>query len=220
MSNRDSDARYESLPQAIPFVGAQWLKQVHTSLPGVVTKYDAETRRARVQPAVDKMLAPRGSPYAGFPNLVPMPYPILLDVPVIFPSGGGYTVHFPLLPDDPVLLLFSERDITDFKDKLESGPPASDAIMEIHHVVALPGFVFPNEDDVMIPPLDIPFGMEPDWLYGVTIQTNDGLTYLHLASDPHEIHARIVGDPVRRNDLRSAYAATYLRNAGQRNHLR
>ena len=30
---------------------------------------------------------------------------------LFFPAGGGYTVHFPLLPDDPVLLLFSERDI-------------------------------------------------------------------------------------------------------------
>ena len=48
----------------------------------------------------------------------------------------------------------------------------------------------------MIPPPDIPPGTFPDWLYGVTIQTNDGLTYVHLAAEPNEIHARIVGDPI------------------------
>ena len=196
MSNRDPDARYETLPQAVPFVTSQLLKQVHTTLPAVVERYDAETRRARVQPAVDLMLSPIGSPNAGFSALEPMPYPILLDVPVIFPSGGGYTMHFPLLPDDPVLLLFSERDIKNFKETLLSGPPASDAIMEIQHVVALPGFVFPNGGGVMIPPPDIPPGMEPDWIYGATVQTNDGKTFIHLAAEPNEIHARIVGDPV------------------------
>ena len=197
MSNRDSDARYEHVQQGVPFFGSELLKhQVHTSLPGVVVSYDATTRRARVQPAVDHLVSPEGNPNAEFGDLEPMPNPIILDVPVIFPAGGGYTVHFPLLPDDPVLLLFSERDIAAFKQTLRSGPPASDDVMEIQHAVCIPGFVFPNEGDVMIPPPDIPPGTFPDWLYGVTIQTNDGLTYVHLAAEPREIHARIVGDPI------------------------
>ena len=41
-----------------------------------------------------------------------LPKPIILDVPVVFMSGGGFTVHFHLLPDDPVMLIFNERDIT------------------------------------------------------------------------------------------------------------
>ena len=196
MSNRDSDARYEHLQQGVPFFGDELLKRVHTSLPGVVVRYDAATRRARVQPAVDHLISPDDNPNAEFTDLEPMPNPIILDVPVIFPAGGGYTVHFPLLPDDPVLLLFAERDIAVFKQTLRSGPPASDDVMEIQHAVCIPGFVFPNEGDVMIPPPDIPPGTFPDWLYGVTIQTNDGLTYVHLAAEPREIHARIVGDPI------------------------
>ena len=196
MSNRDSDARYEAIQQGVPFFGSELLKRVHTSLPGVVVAYNAATRRARVQPAVDHMVSPDDNPNAEFADLEPMPNPIILDVPVIFPAGGGYTVHFPLLPDDPVLLLFSERDIAAFKQTLESGPPASEDVMEIQHVVALPGFVFPNEGDVMIPPATIPPGTFPDWHYGVTLQTNDGLTYVHLAAEPNEIHARIVGDPI------------------------
>ena len=196
MSNRDPDDRYEVVQQGIPFFGGELLKQVHTSLPGVVVAYDAATRRARVQPAVDLMLSPPDDPTADFGALIPMPKPIILDVPVIFPAGGGYTVHFPLVKDDPVMLLFAERDIAAFKLTLEAGPPISDDVMEIQHAVCIPGFVFPNEGDVMIPPPTIPPGAFPDWMYGVTIQTNDGLTYVHLAAEPNEIHARIVGDPV------------------------
>ena len=101
MSNRDSDARYEAIQQGVPFFGSELLKRVHTSLPGVVVAYNAATRRARVQPAVDHMVSPDDNPNAEFADLEPMPNPIILDVPVIFPIGGGYTVHFPLLPDDP-----------------------------------------------------------------------------------------------------------------------
>ena len=196
MSNRDPDSRYEVVQQGIPFYGAQLLKRVHTSLPGVVVEYDAATRRARVQPAVDLLLSPPDNPTADFGALIPMPKPIILDVPVIFPAGGGYTVHFPLVKDDPVMLLFAERDIATFKETLETGPPLTDDVMEIQHAVCIPGFVLPNEGDVMIPPPVIPPGAFPDFTYGATIQTNDGLTFVHLAAEPNEIHARIVGDPV------------------------
>ena len=192
MSNRDKDARYEHLLQGVPFVTQQLMLQVHTSIPGIVTAYDAATRRARVQPAVHMMLSPVGDPYAPFAACEPMEKPIILDVPVIFPSAGGYTVHFPLLPDDPVLLLFSERDIDNFKQTLESDQPLSGDIMEVKHAVCIPGFV-PFEDDptVVVPPENPAGGGRLD---GFTVQTNDGTTWVHLAAD--DIHARIVGDPV------------------------
>ena len=142
MSNRDPDSRYEVVQQGIPFYGAQLLKRVHTSLPGVVVAYDAATRRARVQPAVDLLLSPPDNPTADFGELIPMPKPVILDVPVIFPAGGGYTLHFPLVKDDPVMLLFAERDIAAFKETLETGPPLTDDVMEIQHAVCIPkGFV-------------------------------------------------------------------------------
>ena len=59
-SNRDPDARYETLPQGVEFFGDQLLKRVHTSLPGIVVSYNAATRRARVQPAVDLLLTNGG----------------------------------------------------------------------------------------------------------------------------------------------------------------
>ena len=40
-SNRDPDARYESLPQSVPwYVGEALKHQVRTAMPGVVVEYD------------------------------------------------------------------------------------------------------------------------------------------------------------------------------------
>ena len=162
MSNRDPDDRYEALPQALPFFGDQLLKRVHTCIPGVVKEYDHITRRARVQPAVDLLLT----------DGTTLEKPIILDVPVIFPAGGGYTVHFPLIPDDPVMLFFSERDIANFKEKLEVGPPLSADIMAIQHAVCIPGFVAP----------DVALAGN-----GLVLQTNDGTTYVHVLDGRAEV---------------------------------
>ena len=161
MSNRESDSRYETPEQAITFFGQQLLKQVHTSLPGVVVEYDPATRRARVQPAVDLMKTDGTS----------MPKPILLDVPVLFLTGGGFTLSVPLVAGDPVKLLFAERDIAAFKETLEVGPPLTNDIMEIQHAVAIAGFW----------PLDgvLPIGA-PNPPPGLVLQSNDGMAWVHL----------------------------------------
>ena len=161
MSNRDADSRYELPQQAIPFHVLQMLKTVHTSLPGIVNEYDATTRRARVQPAVDLLMT----------DGTTKPKPILLDVPVLFPTGGGFTMHFPLVAGDPVMLLFAERDIAAFKEALEVGPPLTDDIMEIQHAVCVPGFVPPDTMAPVLAPPNVP---------GLLMQSNDGMTYVNL----------------------------------------
>ena len=118
-------------------------------------EYDPMTRRARVQPAVDLLFTDGSS----------TPKPVILDVPVLFPGGGGFTLHFPLVAGDAVMLMFSERDIQAFKETLAIGPPLSADIMEIQHAVALP--VFPPEDLVI----------QGD---GVFLQSNDRETYVNL----------------------------------------
>ena len=153
-TNRDPDRSYRSAAQTIPFFGEQLLKQVRTSLPGVVVEYDATTARARVQPAID-LLHVNGSS---------IPRPVLLDVPVIHPAGGGYLVHIPLDVGDPVLLLFSERDIAVFKRTLEVGPPPTDAIMPLTGAVAVPGFA------------QTPFTAQD----GLSLQSADGSVHVRI----------------------------------------
>lgn len=41
----------------------------------------------------------------------PQPYPIITDVPISFPRGGGAFMSFPLKKGDPVLLVFCQRSL-------------------------------------------------------------------------------------------------------------
>ena len=77
------------------------LLDVHTCLPGAIVSYDATKKTATVKPAIQRLY--RGKGYVDLPALV--------DCPVCFPSGGGFTLTFPLVAGDECVLYFSERAI-------------------------------------------------------------------------------------------------------------
>lgn len=80
--------------------------RMHTSFPAVVVSYDADTRRADVQPSLKRKM-PDGS-YSTLP--------VIPDVPVLYAGTAKYTVTFPLEPGDEVLCVASERSIEAWKD--------------------------------------------------------------------------------------------------------
>jgi hypothetical protein len=82
------------------------MTNVHTSFPGNVVKYDAKTRRADVQPSLKRKL-PDGS-FADFP--------IIPDVPVVFPGSKHCTIHFPLENGDEVEVRVCERSTDVWRD--------------------------------------------------------------------------------------------------------
>ncbi|MGI4946728.1 MAG: Gp138 family membrane-puncturing spike protein [Janthinobacterium lividum] len=71
-----------------------------TGLPGVIQSYDAAAQTVTVQPAVMGVTA-------GSDVLLP----VLADVPVQFPSGGGLTMTFPVAAGDECWLAFGSRCI-------------------------------------------------------------------------------------------------------------
>lgn len=77
------------------------LKQLHTMLPGIVSKFDPATQSAEVQPAIKRIFTDRGA----------VALPLCVDVPVQFPGGGGFWLTFPVQPGDECALYFSERCI-------------------------------------------------------------------------------------------------------------
>lgn len=77
------------------------LTETHTCLPGIVESFDEATQLAKVNPAIKRLARASGS----------VAIPPILDVPVVFPSAGGYSITFPVSAGDEVLLVFSERAI-------------------------------------------------------------------------------------------------------------
>ena len=166
MSNRDPDARYsESLSQWLDFALLESLKTIlHTSVPGIVTEYDQSAKRARISQALNLL---RINP--GTDATESIPKPPILDVPVVWPSGGGLTFLFPIAVGDPVLLVFSERGIAGFRQSFELSDPAPIRYFEMADAIAVPGFGS--------------FGVAAASEAGATLQTEDGTKYIELSPD-------------------------------------
>jgi len=79
--------------------------ELWTSLPGIIVSFNADAQTVEVQPAIKALIrGPMGA--ETWVNL-----PVLPDVPVVFPSGGGFTLTFPIQPGDECLVVFAARCI-------------------------------------------------------------------------------------------------------------
>jgi hypothetical protein len=107
-----------------------YMTDVHTALAGVIKKYDPATRRADIQPSVKRKLP--GGKYLDFP--------VVPDVPVLFPGSKKYTLHFPLEEGDEVLLIASERGTDSWKAKGGKGIEEADPRrFDLQDCYAIPG---------------------------------------------------------------------------------
>lgn len=74
------------------------------AIPGVIESFDPDSVTASVRPAIKGYDG--GTEDDGWIEL-----PLLVDVPVIFPRGGGCTLTFPVKAGDECLLIFGDRCI-------------------------------------------------------------------------------------------------------------
>lgn len=99
------------------------LMDVHTALPAIIISFDPEKRTVSAQPAIQRVFS-EGEGKAGADNLPPC-----VDVPVVFPTGGGYEITFPINKGDECLLMFAERCIDSW---FETGQPSEPADFRQH----------------------------------------------------------------------------------------
>jgi hypothetical protein len=150
VSNLNNEIEYQTFGQALEFVFTQQFKKLYTCLPGIVQSYDQTTKRAQVLPAIERTFTTGGS----------QALPVLVDVPVVFPSGGGFTVTMPMKKGDGVLLIFSQRGITNFKKTFTQALPDSDSLLSLKDSIAIAGFGALN--------------ITPSSSSGATMQSEDG----------------------------------------------
>lgn len=79
--------------------------QIWTALPGIIESYDPAAMTVSVQPAI------QGSKEDETGAKTPEKLPLLVDVPVVFPRGGGFTLTFPIKGGDECLVIFASRCI-------------------------------------------------------------------------------------------------------------
>ena len=152
--NRDTD--YANMAQAIRFAIRQSLKDLYTCMPGIVESYDAETRRAVVKGALNIVTTKKEE----------IEREAIHNVQVMFPSGGGFTMTFPLERGDPVLLPYSQRGLANWKKTLDVAAPDTIGFFSEKDAIAIPGFG-PAQGE-----LEHMIAVEPD---GVHIKTTGKL---------------------------------------------
>lgn len=99
----------------VAFQGMQ--AEIWTALPAIIESFDPIKMTVRAQPAIKaRVFSPDGSvplPGAVFDadNWWTVALPILVDVPVVFPGGGGFSLTFPVKAGDECLVVFASRAI-------------------------------------------------------------------------------------------------------------
>ncbi len=164
MSNLDPEKDYSNMTDAFKFILNQFKKSLYSVIPGVIESYDQSSKRCRVKPAIN--IKKTDGTVEEQTEVV--------NVPVVWPSGGGFTILSPLPEGTPVLIFFSQRGITKFKETFETEDPGKG--------------VFAKEDAIVIPSFG-GLSVSPATANGICMQTEDGSNFIFVEDGDIEITA-------------------------------
>ena len=146
------------------------LLNVHTMLPGTITKYSGHTdRKATVLPMVKTKLL----------NGSDLPIQPIDNVPVVFPSSNTFSLLFPVKAGDGCIIIFSEAGIGNYLSGAGEVKEADDLSR------------FSLTDAVCVPGL-WPFSLAPTNTNLSTIEINDaGIIAINGDTKPFVTHAEL-----------------------------
>ena len=158
MGNKDPEKNYSNLTDALQFVFEQMLKSLYVDIPGIIESYDNTTKRAIVRPAI-KLKRTTGQLES---------QASIVDVPVIWPGGGGFILYSQLVVGNPVTIWFSQRGITQFKETF---------------VESSPGIGLFNKEDAYIVAGFGALNITPATDAGISMQSDNGQNYIVIEDD-------------------------------------
>lgn len=118
---------------------AAGLGGVRVSIPAIVVSYSKATQTITAQVTIRSRYfdASRNDGKGDFVTYLPPP---IAGIPVAFPSGGGVSFTWPLLPGDPVVLLVADRSIAEWKNSgANDNTPTEPRRFDLSDAIALPG---------------------------------------------------------------------------------
>lgn len=75
---------------------------VHVACPGIVESVDMNAKTVTVRPAIKAAVGKSDG------SVESTELPLLVDVPIVFPSAGGFTLTFPIKKGDNCLVVFGD----------------------------------------------------------------------------------------------------------------
>jgi hypothetical protein len=121
--------------------------EMRVAMPAKVTSYDFKAQKATVKPLINRKYADGRIEE----------YPVINNVPMIFPRSGGASLTFPVKIGDTVLLVFSDRSIESWAENGGNVNPDDNRMHNINDAIAIPGLIpfvagsaAKNNDDVLL----------------------------------------------------------------------
>lgn len=111
---------------------------VTNALPGVIRSFDPETVTCDVDIAITARMTKAGTMGEDF-QYESVHYPILNDLPVVFPRGGGVTLTFPIKEGDECLIVFSSRSIDFWWQNGGVQERADGRVLDLSDAFVIPG---------------------------------------------------------------------------------
>lgn len=107
--------------------------QMWTAIPGIVKGVNLTEMTLTVQPSIQGTIELEDGTQQN------VNYPLLIHVPIVFPSAGGFTITFPIAVGDEVLVIFSSRCIDSWWQSGGVGLPMEMRMHDLSDGFAIPG---------------------------------------------------------------------------------
>lgn len=135
---------------------------IWTALPCIVAAVNLEAMTISAQPAIQGVVQNA----EGESNSVDLP--LLVDVPIVFPSAGGFSLTLPIAAGDEVLVVFSSRCIDAWWQSGGVGRAIEARMHDLSDGFAIPG---PRSQARKVPNISAT---------NVQIRADDGETYVEI----------------------------------------
>lgn len=134
-----------------------------TALPCIVVDFNATKMTCSLRPAIKA----KRTDEKGVDTWIELP--VLVDVPVVFPSAGGYSLTFPVEPGDEALAIFASRCIDTWWD---TSAVSIQADMRMHDLSDAFAFIGPRSRPRALSPAVLTTGVE--------LRNDTGTVYIRL----------------------------------------
>lgn len=119
---------------ALQAIIAAELAEIQTAMPAKVERYQHDPPMVDVTPVLKRVFLDDDD------QEVEVEYPVITNVPVAFPRGGGFTATWPLKKGDPVWLVFASRSLDSYleTDGTQLVDPQDARRHDISDAIAIP----------------------------------------------------------------------------------
>lgn len=123
-----------SLTNLLDALKREIMKGINCVKIGTIQSYNATLQEVTVAIAFTQVTSTSPTGVKTFAE-----YPLLLNVPIYYPSGGGFTLTFPIAAGDECIVLFNDRQLDNWLATGAGQPPTVGRVHDLSDGIALVG---------------------------------------------------------------------------------